>query len=198
MQQRQKKRKTGEGGGQKKTREPRPRAHQAGEHKNLETAGEQPTRSGKKNNKMERKNKSTQQGYTQPGGGRAKQREKTAKEKVRRTKTRPGARPARPGQKERAHAHTHVTWAWRPPGRCQRPHETALVHRPSPPSNDRGYGKPDKSVIGSTHAKPPQRTQPKTESRGTRQEQRHCGAPNGYDTERAQRPCLCRGQRQAQ
>ena len=38
--------------------------------------------------------------------------------------------------------------------------------------------------------KPPQRTQPKTNAGGTCQGQPHCGAPNGYDAERAQRPCL--------
>ena len=37
-----------------------------------------------------------------------------------------------------------------------------------------------------------------TKSGGTRQGQPHRGAPNGYDAERAQRPCLGRGQRQAQ
>ena len=74
---------------------------------------------------------------------------------MRRTRTHPGGQPARPGQKEQAHAHTHGTRAWRPPtrkGRCRRPHETAPVHRPSPPSNDGRYGKPDASVTGSTHA----------------------------------------------
>ena len=45
---------------------------------------------------------------------------------------------------------------------------------------------------------PPQRTQPKTEAGGTRQGQPHRGAPNGYGAERAQSPCLGRGQRQAQ
>ena len=43
-------------------------------------------------------------------------------------------------------------------------------------------------MTGSTHAKPPQRTQPKTEAGGTRQGQPHRGAPNGYDAEQAQRP----------
>ena len=36
-------------------------------------------------------------------------------------------------------------------GRYSRPHETALVHRLSPLLNDGRYGKPDASVIGSTH-----------------------------------------------
>ena len=74
---------------------------------------------------------------------------------MRRTRTRPGGRPARPGQEEQAHAHTHGTQAWRHPprkGRCRHPHETAPVHRPSPPSNDGPCGKPDASVTGSTHA----------------------------------------------
>ena len=65
-------------------------------------------------------------------------------------------RPARPtGQEGRAHAHTHGTRARRPPtckGRCWRPHETAPMHRPSPPSNDGRYGKPEASVTGSAHA----------------------------------------------
>ena len=74
---------------------------------------------------------------------------------MRRTKTRPGGRPARPGQEGRAQAHTRGTWVWRPPtrkGRCRRPNETAPVHRPSPPSNHGRYRKPDASVAGSTHA----------------------------------------------
>ena len=50
----------------------------------------------------------------------------------------------------------------------------------------------------STNAKPPQRTQPKIEGGGARQGQPHRGAPNGHDAERAQRPCLGRGQQQAQ
>ena len=45
---------------------------------------------------------------------------------------------------------------------------------------------------------PPQHTQPKTDAAGTRQEQPHREAPNGYDAERAQRPCLGGGQPQAQ
>ena len=119
---------------------------------------------------------------------------------MRRTKTRPGDRPARPGQEE--HAHTHAQdRAWRPLTRKEsrrRPHETAPVHQPSPPSKDERYGKPDASVTGSTHAEPPQRTQPRTKAGATRHGQPHRGAPNGYDAERAQRPCLGRGQRQAQ
>ena len=45
---------------------------------------------------------------------------------------------------------------------------------------------------------PPQRTQPKIHAEETRQGQPHHGAPNGYDAGRAQRPCLGRGQQQAE
>ena len=94
-------------------------------------------------------------GNPSPEGAKQSRKPKRPKEKVRRTRTRPGGRPARPGQKEQAHPHTHGTRAWRPPtrkGRCRRPHETAPVHRPSPPWNDGRSGKPDASVTGSTHA----------------------------------------------
>ena len=158
--------------------------------------GEKGKRKKKKpNNNHKRGNPSpegAEQAKSEPGG---------AKRKVRRTKTCPGGRPAPPGQARHAHAHTRGTRAWRPPtrnGRCRRPHKPAPVHRPSPLSQDGRYGKPDASVTGSTHASPPQRTRPKTEPGGTRQGQPHRGAPNGYDAERAQRPCRGRGQRQAQ
>ena len=44
----------------------------------------------------------------------------------------------------------------------------------------------------------PQRKQPKTDAGGTRQGHPHRGAMNGYDAERAQRPRLGVGPRQAQ
>ena len=94
-------------------------------------------------------------GNPSPEGAEQSRITKRPKEKVRRTRTRPGGLPAQPGQDGRAQAHTHGTRAWRPPtrkGRCRRPHETAPVHRPSPLSNDGRYGKPDASVTGSTHA----------------------------------------------
>ena len=152
----------------------------------------QPTRNGNSSRR--------EKGRPSPEGAKQSRKTKRPKEKVRRTRTRPGGRPARPGQEEHAHANTHGTRAWRPPtrkGKCRRPHETAPVHLPSPPSNDGRYAKPDASVTGSTR-QPPQRTQPKTDAGGTRQGQPHRGAPNGYDAERAQRPCLGGGQRQAQ
>ena len=88
-------------------------------------------------------------------GAEQSRKTKRPEGKVRRTKTRPGGRAASPGQDGPAHANTHQTRAWRPPtrkGRCRHPHKTAPVHRPSPPSNDGRYGKPDASVTGSTHA----------------------------------------------
>ena len=50
-----------------------------------------------------------------------------------------------------------------PKGACGRSHETAPVHRPSPPSKDVRYRKPDALVTGSTHtdhrsARSPRRT----------------------------------------
>ena len=55
------------------------------------------------------------------------------------------------------------------------------------------------SVSDRVHTRePPQRTQPKTDAGGTRQGQSHREAPNRYDAEQAQSPCLGRGQQRAQ
>ena len=121
-------------------------------------------------------------GKPQPGRSQKKKKDKTATEKVRRTKTCPGGEPARPGQEVHAQADTRGTRRWRPPtrkGRCGRPQETAPVHRQSPLSRHGRYGKPDASVTGSTHAKPPQRTQRKTEAGGTQQGQPEGGPRTG-------------------
>ena len=99
--------------------------------------------------------KNQERGNPSPEGAEQSRKTERPEEKGRRTKTRPGGRPARLGQEGRRHAHTHGTRAWRPAtrkGRCRRPHKTAPVHRPSPPSKDGRYGKPDASVTGSTHA----------------------------------------------
>ena len=117
-----------------------------------------------------------------------------------RTRTRPGGRPARPGQEEQAHANTHGTRAWRPltrKGRCRRPHETAPVHRPSPLSKDGRYGKPDASVTGSTHANHRSARSPRPTPKGRARDNPIAGPRTGT-TRRAQRPCLGGGQRQAQ
>ena len=110
--------------------------------------------------------KRTGKGQPQPEEGQAKQKDKEATGKVRRIKTRPGGQPARPSQEERAHAHTHRTPVRRRPTRnrrCRRPHKTPPVHRPSPPSKDGRYERPDATVPGSTNpdhrsARSPRRT----------------------------------------
>ena len=95
---------------------------------------------------------------------------------------RPGGRPARLGQEEQAHAHTRGTRAWRPPtikGRCRRPHKTALVHQLSPPLNDGRYGKPDASVIGSTHANERSARSPRPTPEGPARDNRIAGPRTG-------------------
>ena len=143
-------------GGPRSARPTRQTTHSA---KAQGTRGRKPKKAedkgGARKTATEKKKKGPRQGQPQPGGAKQSRKPKRPKEKVRRTRTRPGGRPARPGKEEQAHAHTHGTRAWRPPtrkGRCWRPHETAPVHRPSPPSNDGRSGKPDASVTGSTHA----------------------------------------------
>ena len=161
-----------------------PKAPRAGEQAKQDITGAQRRGEGeRKQEKTKKANNNLKRGNPSPEGAeQAKSEPRTARGKVRRTKARPGGRPAQPGQAGHAHAHTRRTRAWRPPtrkGRCRRPHETAPVHRPSPPSQDGWYRKTDASVTGSTHAKPPQRTQPKTEAGGNRQGQPHRGASNG-------------------
>ena len=90
------------------------------------------------------------------------------------------------------HAHTHGTRAWRLLTRkggvgvhTKQSWCTGRVSR--------------RSVSDRVHTQqPPQRTQPKINAGRTSQGQPHRGAPSWYDAERAQRPCLGRGQRQAQ
>ena len=121
-------------------------------------------------------------------------------EKVRRTKLRPGGRRAQPGQEE--HAHTHAP----EPGVASSDPKGAVTastqNSPGAPAEspvERRTVRETGRISDRIHTpKQPQRTQPKTEAGGTRQGPPHRGAPNGYDAERAQRPCLGRGQRQAQ
>ena len=135
------------GGGGEENKAPRPKAPGARNRRTQETTGAR--------GKQQKKKKGQRKGQPQPGGGRAKETDTAAKGKVEATRTHPGGRPARPSQDGRAHAHVHGTRACRPltrKRRCRRPHETAQVHRPSPPSKDGRHGKPDASVTGSTHA----------------------------------------------
>ena len=199
----EKKPQAGEGG--KKNKAPRPKAPGAGNQRKQGTKGARRRR--RKENKKEGggggtrggETKDQERGNSSPKGAGQGRNTERPEENMRRTNTRPGGRPARPGQDGRAHADTHGTPTWHPlnrKGRCRRPHEIAPVHRPSPLSNDGQYGKPDASVTASTHTN--HRTQPKTDAGGTCLGQPHRGAQNGYDAEQAQRPCLGVGQRQAQ
>ena len=137
--------------GKAKNKAPRPKAPGAANQRKQET-----TEPHKGNNQKKKgQTKEQERGNPKPEGAEQSRKTKRPKEKVRRTKTRPGGRPARPGKEGRAHGHTHGTRAWRPStrkGTCRRPHGTATVHRPSPPSNDGRYGKPNPAVTGSTHA----------------------------------------------
>ena len=126
--------------------------------------------------------KSHERGNPSLEGAEQSRKAKRPAEKVRRTKTRPGGRPAQPGQDGGAHAHTHWTRAWRPPtrkGRCRRPHEIAQVHRPSPPSNDRRYEKPETSVTGSTHGDHRRARSPRPTPEGTARDNAIAGPRTG-------------------
>ena len=109
---------------------------------------------GGENNKRRKKNRQ-RKGQPQPGGGRAKETDTAAKGKGEAHQNVPGrlARPTRPRRTStRTRARDPGVLSSDRKGRCRRPHETAPVHRPSPPSNDGRYGKPDASVTGSTPA----------------------------------------------
>ena len=148
------------GGGGKQKEAPSPKAPGAGSQRKQETKGAREKKKGRGGGGRGGETgggqtKDQERGNPSLEGAEQSRKTKWPEEKVRRTKTRLGGRPARPGQEGRAHAHTHGTRPWHPPtrkGRCPRPHETAPVHRPSPPSQDGWYGKPDASVTGSTHA----------------------------------------------
>ena len=111
------------GGGQKKNRAPRPKATWAGNQRKKETRGarvKQNSRTIKKKKKGGgggRQPKNHKRGNPSLEGAEQSRKTKGPEEQERRTKTRPGGRPARPSQEGRAHAHTHGTRAWRPPTR---------------------------------------------------------------------------------
>ena len=159
-----------------------------------------------RNREGEKKKKKTQQepqtGQPQPGGGRTnKERTKTGHRKAQAHQSAPG-RPACPTRPRRARTRTHA----RDPGVALSVPKVAVSSstRNSPgtpaksPVERRAVRETGRVSEGSTHTKPPQRTQPKTDARGTRQGQPHCGAQNRYDAELPQRRCLGSGQRQAQ
>ena len=82
-----------------------PKAPRAGKRGTRETAEAQPERGKKK--KKKKPNNNHRQGNPSPEGAKqTKSPPRRATRKVRGTKTRPGGRPARPGQEEHAHTHT--------------------------------------------------------------------------------------------
>ena len=186
---------------------PRPGATGAGNQRKQETKGARGKRQWrrKKNKRAkgggEGTNKGPRKGQPQPGGGRTKQKDKTAQRKGEAHQYAP-RRPARPTRPEQTSTRTHA----RGPGVASSdPQGEVSASTPNSP------GAPAESpveqrtlqetgrVSDRVHTRqPPQRTQLRTDAGGTRQGQPHRGAPNGYDAERAQRPCLGGGQRQAQ
>ena len=106
-------------------------------------------------------------------------------EKVRRTKTRLGGRPARPRQEGHAQAHTRD-----PSVASSAPREAVSASIQNSPGA--AAGSPvDRREVRETRRvsdrgvtrQPPPRTQPKTNAGGTRQGQPHRGAANRYDAE---------------
>ena len=162
-------------GGRRNRSAPRPRAPRAGRDKKPVTVRVRATGEREKKRKgtgKEEKKKNARVTPAPRGPSKAEGQNSQRKGEAHQNA------PARPAQ---AQAQTRGTRAWRPPtrkGRCWRAQETAPVHQPSPLSEDGRYRKPDASVTGSTHAKPPQCTQPKTEAGWTPQAQPRCGAPN--------------------
>ena len=140
-----------------------------------------------------RANKGPRKGQPQPGGGRAKQKDKAAKGKGEAHQSAPG-RPASPTRRGRTSKRTHAT----DPGVASTDPQGEVSA-----SGRNSLGAPDESPVERQKVQetqsvsdrvltrqPPQRTEPKTYAGGTRQGQPHRRATNGYDAERAQRPCL--------
>ena len=144
-----KKNQQGEGGKENKAQ--RPRTPAAGNQRKTETKEAR----NRNNARRKKANKGTTRGEPRPGGGRAKQEDKAAKGKVRRTKTRPKASPPDPARKDE-HAHTRTgpgCGVLRPAGggvgvHTKQPQCTGQVPR----RTTDGTEKPDASVTGSTHA----------------------------------------------
>ena len=127
---------------------PRPKAPRAEKHGTPETTG---ANKGKK----KKKSNTQQTGRPKPGGGRTKNKEKAARGKGEAHHIAP-ERPARPTRPSRARARTNArdlgVVSSDSQGEVLASTRNSSVHRPSPPSKDGRYGKPDASVTGSTHA----------------------------------------------
>ena len=189
-----KKKETKERGG-KGHRMPTPKAPRDGRNRTPETRGA--------HKRGENKNpEATQAGQPQPGGGRAdKESNKNGHRKGSGAPKRAReAGPPDPAKKARPRTHAQDPGVASP--KPNRAVSASTRNSPGAPAEslvERRAVRETGRVSDRVHSrKPPQRTQPKTDAGGTRQGQPHGGAPNGYDAERAQRPCLGGGQRQAQ
>ena len=169
-----KKKKGGGRGGRSKQRAPRPRAPRAGKHKKPETAGAQEGRwedrgRNKHGTKTNRKTEQTTEARATPGRRGPNKEEGQHCHKKGEAHQNAPRRPACPTQPRRACKRTHA----RDPGVA-----SSDLKGEMSASTRNSHGAPAESpvdpVTGSTHAKPPQRTQPKTEAGGT--PQRPCGA----------------------
>ena len=168
---------------------PRPKAPRGGKHGTPHTTG------------AHKRKKKTQQQTGRPKGGRTKKKDRAATEKGEaHQNTR--RRPARPTRRSRTRTRTHA----REPGVASSAPKGAVSasirNSPDAPAEspvERWAVRETGRVSDRVHKRqPPQGTQPETDARGTRQGHTHRGAPNRYDAERAQSPCLGGGQRQAQ
>ena len=148
-----------------------------------------------------RANKGPKRGQPQPGGGPAKRKEKAAKGKgeAHQNAPRGPARPTRPG---RTSTRTHARYPGVASSDPQGEVSASTRNSPGAPAEspvERQTVRETGPVSDRVHTRqPPQCTQSKTGAGGTRQGQPHRGALNGYDAERAQRPCLGGVQQQAQ
>ena len=175
------------GGGRQGPRHPRPENTQSRTQRGRNKRAE-----GKKNQEQ------PQTGQPQPGGGRtSKERTKTGQRKGEAHQNAPG-RPARPTQPSRACTRTHA----RDPG------EASSVQKGAVSASTRNSpGAPAESPVERQTVRETGRVvewfHTRQTTAGHAAQDRNRGdppgtAPNGYDAEGTQRPCLGRGQRQAQ
>ena len=199
-----KKRPQAGGGGGKKNNAPRPKAAAAEKPKKARDKGV-----AEKKKKKEGPGGKTRGGQTKdqdrsnpsPEGAEQGRQTERPQDMGGRTKTRPRepARPPRPGRTSTGtHARDPGFASSDPQGEVSASIQNspgALAESPVARWTVCETGR----VSDRVHTRQPaQRRQPKTNAAGTRQGQPHRRAPNEYDAERGQGPCLGGGQRQAQ
>ena len=179
---------------------PRPKAPQAGNQRKHETAEAQRVQGKETTKKRKKTNKKDKKGTTPARGAPSKAEVQNGQMKGEGHQNAPG-RPACPTRSRKKSTRIHArepgvassylkeeVWASRrncPGAPAESPVERRTVQETGRVS-DRVRTR-----------KPPQRTQPRTDAGGTHQGQPHRRAPNRYEAEQAQSPCLGRGQRQA-